>query len=216
MGLLRARAPARPTQREELGGASDATLVARAQLGDRPAFAELYRRHVGAIYDFCAHRLSGREAAEDATQAVFMRAIGALPECKHPDAVRAWLFGIARHVVLDAYRANRRGAGAVSLDLAPNPAADLEDRSPSPERLALAAEEHGRVRRARAHLTPDERELLDLLQQELTDKEIAEILGRRHGAIRTAHWRLRRKLRALLGDAGPDAGPGKEARRVER
>ena len=206
MGLQRARSPARPIPEEVLGGAGDAALVIRAQLGDRPAFAELYRRHVGSIYDFCAHRLGGREAAEDATQAVFMRAIGSLGECKHPDAFRAWLFGIARHVVLDAYRANKRGTAPLHL------AADLEDRSPSPERLALAAEEHRRVRRARARLSADERELLDLLQQELTDKEIADILGRRHGAVRTAHWRLRRKLRALLGDAGPS----EEARRVER
>jgi RNA polymerase sigma factor (sigma-70 family) len=87
----------------------------------------------------------------------------------------------------------------------------LEDRSPSPERLALAAEEHARVRRARASLKPDESELFDLLQQELNDKEIAEILGRRHGAIRTAHWRLRKKLHRLLGNADSS----EEARHVE-
>ena len=199
MGLLRGRARARPHPEADFGGFSDAALVTRAQLGERPAFAELYRRHVGSIYDFCAHRLSGREAAEDATQAVFMRAIGGLGECQDPEAFRAWLFGIARHVVLDVYRANKQRGVSIPFELA----VDQVDRAPAPERVALAAEEHARVRRARARLKPDEQELLDLLQQELSDKEIAEILGRRHGAIRTAHWRLRKKLHRLLGNADP-------------
>ena len=123
-----------------------------------------------------------------------MRAIGGLAECRHPEAFRSWLFGIARHIVMDAYRVDKYGSA--SLDLA----AEMEDRSASLERLAIASEEHTRLRQARARLNGDERELLDLLQQELNDVEIAAILGKRHGAVRTAHYRLRRKLRNLLED----------------
>ncbi len=197
--MLRVRAPIALVEREEGGGGSgtDTALVGRVLSGERLAFAELYRRHVVAIYDFSFHRLGNREAAEDATQAVFMRAIGSLADCRRPEAFRSWLFGIARHVVMDVYRANTRRSVAIDL------AIEVEDRSPSPERLAFAAEEHARVRRAQARLNADERELLDLLQQELTDKEIATILGKRHGAVRTAHYRLRRKLRALIGDVNP-------------
>lgn len=195
--MLRVRAPIAIVERVEGGGSTDSTLVGRALSGDRVAFAELYRRYVVAIYDFCFYRLGNREAAEDATQAVFTRAIGGLADCRQPEAFRSWLFGIARHVVMDVYRANTRSSAAFDL------AEEIEDRSPSPERLALAAEEHARVSRARAGLNADERELLDLLQQELTDEEIATILGKRHGAVRTAHYRLRRKLRALIGEPNP-------------
>ena len=64
-------------------------IVVRDLQLTKPEFAELYRRHVLAIYDFCAHRLSSREAAEDTTQAVFMRAIGSLAECRNPESFRS-------------------------------------------------------------------------------------------------------------------------------
>jgi len=59
-------------------------------------------------------------------------------------------------------------------------------------------------------LTERERELFDLLLTDLNDKEIATVLGRRHGAIRTAHWRLLAKLRECLGIRVP----AKEGRHV--
>lgn len=37
------------------------------------------------------------------------------------------------------------------------------------------------------------------LLTELNDKQIAATLGRSHGAVRTAHWRLLSKLRECLG-----------------
>ena len=44
-----------------------------------------------------------------------------------------------------------------------------------------------------------QRELFDLLLADLTDTQIAAALGKRAGAIRTAHWRLLIKLRGCLG-----------------
>lgn len=194
--LLRGSSLSSPTDHDELG-VEDAALVARTRLGERMAYAELYRRHVASIYDFCFHRLGTREAAEDATQAVFLRALRGLDSCDRPEAFRSWLFGIARHIVIDVYRANRRDGGLLDLTVI----VEVEDSRPSVEHLAVASEEHDRVRRARTQLNADEQELLDLLQQELTDKEISTILGKRHGAVRTAHYRLRRKLRALLDES---------------
>jgi RNA polymerase sigma-70 factor (ECF subfamily) len=195
MVSLRAHSPIGASETETRDGAADATLVGRILYGERAAASDLYRRHVTAIYDFCAHRLGSREAAEDATQTVFLRAFAGLERCKRLEAFRSWLFGIAHHVVVDEFRARRHEG--LPLDTA----GEVEDRTPSPERLALAVDEHDRVRRARARLSPADAVLFDLLQQELTDTEIAQILGKRHGAVRTAHYRLRRTLRGLLGDA---------------
>jgi DNA-directed RNA polymerase specialized sigma24 family protein len=47
-------------------------------------------------------------------------------------------------------------------------------------------------------LSERERELFDLLLTDLTHQDIARLLGRRQGAIRTAHWRLVGKLRECL------------------
>jgi DNA-directed RNA polymerase specialized sigma24 family protein len=58
------------------------------------------------------------------------------------------------------------------------------------------------LRQARAQcLTDQERELFDLLLADLNDKEISIALGKRHGAVRMAHWRLLQRLRICLGQA---------------
>jgi DNA-directed RNA polymerase specialized sigma24 family protein len=133
--LLRGGTLSSPTEHDELG-VEDAALVARARLGERLAYAELYRRHVPSIYDFCFHRLGTRETAEDATQAVFLRALRGLDGCDRPDAFRSWLFGIARHIVIDVYRAKRRDGGSLDLTVV----AEIEDPRPSLEHLAAVSD----------------------------------------------------------------------------
>jgi RNA polymerase sigma factor (sigma-70 family) len=182
-------------------------LVARAREGDSAAFALLYRRFVQPVYAFTARRLSTREAAEEATQETFTRALAGLDRCRRDEAFASWLFGIAHHVVTEQYRLNRRQSG--SLDGAPEPL----DPEIGPEELAVANEGAAELRRARERcLTDSERTLFDLLLAGLTDAQIATVLGKRSGAIRTAHWRLLIKLRGclptlarLMGGAHADA-----------
>ena len=168
----------------------DADLVARVQQGDTVAFTALYRRYAPRVYGYAAWRLGGREAAEDATQVVFMRVATSLRTCRDGHAFGGWLFAIARNVVSDAQRARMRSGGSLAVEF------DAVDPDPSPEEHLLAAEAGEELRAARERcLNPGERELFDLLLTDLNDKEIAAVLGKRHGAIRTAHWRLLTKLR---------------------
>lgn len=173
--------------------ADPAVIVARAKGGDIAAFAQLYRRHVGAVYDFAAHRLGQREDAEDATQTVFLRAAQSLHQCRDDAAFVGWLFAIARNVVADKLRMRRFRVASLD-DLT------IEDPSPSPADLAVRAAQQAELWAARSRcLNDDERELYDLLAQDLTHAEIAAALGRRPGAVRTRHWRLLDKLRVCLG-----------------
>jgi RNA polymerase sigma-70 factor (ECF subfamily) len=70
--------------------------VAQARLGDPRAFALLYRRYLDQVYDYCHHRLGTREAAEDATQTIFLKALGSIQTCREGDLFAGWLFAIAR------------------------------------------------------------------------------------------------------------------------
>ena len=181
----------------------DAELVVLAQRGDAAAFATLYRRYAQRIYGFALRRLGEREFAEDATQIVFMRMATSLGSCRDPNAFAGWLFVIARHSVADVGRRQQR----TRAPRAETP--DPEDPEPSPEDRAIQRERCDELRGLRERcLTERERELFDLLLTDFNDKEIATILGRSHGAVRTAHWRLLAKLRACLGTGTP----GKEGR----
>jgi RNA polymerase sigma-70 factor (ECF subfamily) len=169
-------------------------LVARAKAGDRDAYTVLYHRHVHEVYRFALLRLADREAAEDATQTVFMRALAALPTCRENEAFVGWLFAIARSVIANHLRARR-----VQADPLPENA-DWVTSDPSPDEVAQQSEAMGLLLAARERcLSARDRELFDLLLMEHTHREIAAALGRSRGAVRTAHWRLLSKLRACLG-----------------
>lgn len=187
---LRTRPPAvaRPAAPPDTDG--EPALVARAKR-DREAFAELYRRYVDRVYRYCYHRLGSREEAEDATSAVFLRALAALPTCRD-DAFRGWLFAIAHNVVTDRYR-SRRPAVALAK------AGELIDWRLGPEDLALAADDARAVRALLAQLTADQRRVLELRLAGLTDAEIGAVLGRGRGAVRATQFRAVSRLRALLG-----------------
>ena len=192
MGFLRTRIPANEAS-PEASGNDDATLVKRAQHGDAQAFALLYHRYLDQVYDFCARRLDSREAAEDATQTIFLKAVASLPQCRDGERFAGWLFAIARSVVTDTYRAKRYATQP--LDLAP----EFEDPGLSPERLAEQAESARYLAALRDDCLNDaERELLDLRLNGLNDKQIAEAIGRTHGAVRTAQYRMVQKLRDCM------------------
>ena len=89
------------------GRAHERALVARAKDGDRDAFGALYREHVGAVARLVRFRL-GRED-EDAVSEVFLRAWRGLATYRDTGVpFAAWLYGIARHVAVDALRASVR------------------------------------------------------------------------------------------------------------
>lgn len=170
--------------------ASDAELVALAQ-GDPRAFAPLYTRYLDPIHRYCYRRLGSREAAEDATSLVFAKALSALPRYHHT-SFRCWLFTIAHHVIVDRYR-------DTLPEHALETAADLLDEAPSPEELALAADERRSVRVLLAQLPDHQRRVVELRLAGLTGAEIAQTLGRSAANIDVTQCRAVARMRVLLG-----------------
>lgn len=88
--------------RVRLSTRTDEHLLARAQQGDAPSFEEVYRRYRSAVFGYCLMRLSDRQAAEDATQEVFLKISDA--SATPVQNVKAWLFTVARNVIIDTAR----------------------------------------------------------------------------------------------------------------
>jgi RNA polymerase sigma-70 factor (ECF subfamily) len=87
---------------------SDAELVERMASGDRDAFGALFRRHQATVLRFSRQMLGSRDAAEDVTQDVF---IALAQNAARYDASRGslstYLYGIARHLVLQRHKRSR-------------------------------------------------------------------------------------------------------------
>jgi len=60
------------------------------------------------VYRYCREALHDASLADDVHQQVFIEAHRDLPMFKRRSTVRTWIFGIARHRVLDAAKSRRR------------------------------------------------------------------------------------------------------------
>lgn len=170
----------------------DSAIVALA-LSDPRAFGELFDRYWNDIFKFCYYRLGDWHRAEDVASQVFLEAIANLRTFdarNQHDSFRAWLFGIARNVTASARRSDQRHPTA-SIDQA----AELADRSDSPEEQALAADELARLRALLMQLSPEQQELVELRLAGLTSLEIAQVLGKSHDAVRKAQSRTMAALK---------------------
>ncbi|MCA9860222.1 MAG: sigma-70 family RNA polymerase sigma factor [Thermomicrobiales bacterium] len=175
-------------QQEEL----DAVHIRAAQQ-DPTAFAPLYEAYVDAIYGYCWRLLRDSNAAADATSETFTKALKALPTYRSK-SFRSWLFTIAHRVVIDMARRQRP---TVPLDAA----GEMHDPGATPEEHYLTGESDDRVVQLLAQLSPLQRDVIALRIAGLTGKEIAAVLGRRHGAIRMAQYRALERLRQLLDES---------------
>jgi RNA polymerase sigma-70 factor (ECF subfamily) len=93
-------------------------VKARSQESALPSISavdadKLYRAHVRPIYGFIFSKVGNREAAEDLTSEVFLRAIVRVDPGREERSVIAWLYRVARNVVHDYWRS---GQGTPGLD----------------------------------------------------------------------------------------------------
>lgn len=170
-------------------------LIDRARR-DPEAFATLYRLHYPRIANY-VHRRTGHAAAtEDLVSDVFMTALTGLPRYRHRGLpFRAWLYRIATNAVNQWARRERRRLLREHRHAA-RPA-------PAPELDAHARDD---VRRALLSIAPQHQAVLALHHLEnLAVEQIALVLGRPPGTIKSRLHRARRALRDALQEKWNDA-----------
>ncbi len=197
----------------------DRPLVEAARR-DPAHFDALYRKYLAQVYSYAYYELRDHHAAEDAAERVFMQALTGLSRFEEradafaaasadpaagansatgadpmpPDAstFRVWLFRIARNVVSNERRRDRR-----------RPVSPLETAGELPAagdifESAAAREAGSAAWRAVARLPEDRRRAVILrFVDEMSTTEIAEVLGRSEGAVRVL---LHRALRSVAAD----------------
>lgn len=188
-----AEAPAQPTDEDACLNEVSQVAAARA---DPRAFAPLYERYLGPIYRYCYTRLGSREAAEDATSEVFLKALAGLNGYRGGVFV-AWLFRIAQNVVVDAYRRHRTTQPLEAVGA-------LTDPAQGPEDTARAHAEREALRTALAMLSDEQRTVLELQLAGWSGTQIAAALGTSPAAVKMHRYRAINRLRQILKEAGWD------------
>jgi RNA polymerase sigma-70 factor (ECF subfamily) len=172
---------------------ADEELAARAQAGDRQAFALLVRRHQQRVFRFVLRMLGSRDEAMDLTQDTFLKAWNALPDWRPEARFATWLFQIARNATLDALR-RRQLVEFVPLDDGTSDAADHDpsDAAPPPDVQVADRQRIGLLERALAALPAEQREILLLRElEDMSYAEIATTLGINEGTVKSRLARAR-------------------------
>jgi RNA polymerase sigma-70 factor (ECF subfamily) len=156
-------------------------------------FEAWYDQHRAVVYRYVRFRVATREAAEDVTSDVFMKALRSIDRYDATLASpRTWLLRIARNAVTDHLRAlRRRGSLHVSLDRVPDLVADI----PSQDERVLRQERIQTLLNGTQTLRKADQEILSLRYGAgLGNSEIAEALGISNNAVAV---RLHRALKRL-------------------
>jgi len=162
----------------------DDDALAERACQDPYAYAQLYDRYLKPVYRYFLLRLGRRQEAEDLTSQVFLAALESLPGYRRDGHFRAWLFGIARRKLADAFRRRRP---QVRLD----EMGELADANETTLVELVRSEDLKRLALVFASLKESDRELLSLrFSARLSFAEMARLLKRKESAVKMSVYRL--------------------------
>lgn len=181
---------------EDPGGLRE--VVARAAARDADAWEHLYRRVYPAMFAYARRRLASDAAADDAVSEAMTRAIEKIDRFTWRGAgFDAWLYGILRNVVMEVRRSAGRDLPSELSDAVPT------DPEHDPSSIVARAERDRELRAAFAALDDGDRELLELrVVAGLSSEAVAEVTGKRAGAVRMGQKRALARLRTRMEDRG--------------
>ncbi|HEX6762962.1 MAG TPA: RNA polymerase sigma factor [Gaiellaceae bacterium] len=172
-------------------------LVLRAQRGDERAFETLAQCHWETAFRLAFLITRNAADAEDVTQEAFVKAWRALGRFRSTRPLRPWLL----RIVANEARNRRRSTGRrAQLALRAHAAQVSGDAAPSPEELAVAADERARLLEALEGLNEQARLVLACRYLlDLSEADTAAALGIRRGTVKSRTARALEQLRETDG-----------------
>jgi RNA polymerase sigma-70 factor (ECF subfamily) len=157
-------------------------------------FRRACESHLSAVYAYVCYRVRDAEVAEELTSAVFLKALERLPTFDPTRGeMRNWIFRIARNLVTDHLRTQRRWAMIPIEWLSERRAAEV-----TPEAALAQSEVLHRLIGGLKRLRHRDRDLLGMkFGADLTNRDIAQVTGLTEGHVSVL---LRRALDRLKMD----------------
>ena len=176
-------------------------LIERAAQGDQEAFRQLWENHHGVAMATALRLCHHRALAEEITQGPFLLAWRGLPRFQLGNPFRPWLMRILYRHALDVMEQQRVYQQPIFIDEVSEweqqaghrvqAVADLQERVAQQEEIRLAL----------AWLSADQRRVIALRYgADLTEVDIAQVLGWPVGTVKSRLNRAREHLRVLLTD----------------
>lgn len=178
-------------------------LIQQICAGDPDAFRQLYDSYQHHVYNTAYGFVHNREDAEDLTQDVFVELFRSLSKFRSDSSLSTWVYRITVNKSLNHLRKKRPvpfqwlwGSGHGELAA---PAPDPADRQPDPSQLVENRELQQAIEQALDALPEKQRAafILDKFE-DLSYKEIAEVMKLSLPAVESLLFRARRQLQRTL------------------
>jgi len=182
---------------------TDIEIIDLILSGERDKYRLLVERHQQMVFRTCMGYLHNRDDADDLTQEVFIQAYQSLSRFRKDSAFSTWLYRITINASLNRTRrqANflKRGFdglfGKEEQDISDHTA----DSGDNPEELMIKEENRKWIAKAMESLPENQRTAIVLSKyDELSQKEIAEIMNTTEGAVESLIQRAKANLRVKL------------------
>lgn len=180
---------------------SDLSLLDRWRAGDSVAGNLLFKRHFGSLYRFFEHKTEGE--VDDLVQETLLQCVKAGSAFRRQSTFRTYLFSIARHVLLQHWRARARL----------KPTLDFEEVSMEALSTSIGSQlarnaDRTRLLAALRTLPLDQQLLLELYYWEDLDRDqLAEVFDVEAATIGSRLFRARRALQDGLERPDPGGKP---------
>lgn len=156
------------------------------------ASKEFYEQHFDQVFSFMKAKTPDRETAMDLTHDVFLRAFQHWSQVQATSSPKAFLFTIAKNVLIDSYR--RQASSIVEFSEQVDQAGPDEDSSAPQD-----SENLKRLLQAIDHLPNQRREIIRLNKIEgLTTEEVAQHLSLSKRTVENQLYRAMKSLRNHL------------------
>ena len=179
-------------------------LIESAAHGDQEAFRQLWEAHHAAAMAAALRFCHQRALAEEITQGAFLLAWRGLPRFQKGSPFRPWLMRILFRHALDVMEKQRTYLHPLSLDdTVESEAFSGLDSQMGQADLQEQVAQCEEVRQAIAQLSAEQRRVIVLRYgADLTEVDIAQVLGWPVGTVKSRLNRARERLRVLLNDGG--------------
>jgi RNA polymerase sigma-70 factor, ECF subfamily len=168
-------------------------LLHKAAQGDKMAFGILYERYLDEIYRYVYLRLGDPHEAEDITANTFLKTWLYLPKINPQEEgiwnFRSWLYRVAKNLVIDHYKKKK------TLPLLNG----FHEDHDATIKVAEQNIQSRNLKKAILALKPDYQQILILrFINQLSHKEVAEIMGLNIGQTRVLQHRALKQLKEIL------------------
>ena len=190
----------RPAQGDKAQSERDADLrlIALVGRGDGEAFNELYRKYQTRLTRFLANLVRQPQIIEEVLDDTLMVVWERASDFKGESKLSTWIFAIA-------YRKAMKALRRYDAPIEDHDAENRASHEASPEDAFGQTRLHRLLRGAIAELSPDHRGVVELTYfQDLSYREIAEIMDCPVDTVKTRMFYARRQLKRCLEGELPD------------